>query len=211
MKKYPITNKTLLYAVRSLLGSRNKSKLLWIFVVFIISVFTFSIDDQEAIYLYLNKLQSLSEHKIQKEQKSLVQSFYLNNKNRDPLQEERHEIRREFNSKKHKLKTEWEHRYRLKWPQVRITKKTDVADIANTEFQAHHVVPINAGGVNFWWNISPLTSKNHNLLHDSFEEKACFSHDFLHKKFMRFILKIQTAFFHYFGAYINKKGTNYAQ
>ena len=142
----------------------------------------------------------------------------MNNKNQDPLQEERHKIRKEFNSKKYKLKQEWEVRYKLKWPQVKITKKTNVLTTpkdnlaaAILDYQAHHLISINSGGINVWWNITPLTSKNHHLLHSSLEEKACFSHDFLHQKTMRFFLKMQTIFYHYFGSYINKQGTNYAE
>ncbi len=200
-------NKPLLYATKFLFATKHKTGLLWLFVVFIISVFTFTVNDQEAIVLYLNKLQSLSDHKIQKEQKSLVTNFYLNNRNRDPLKEERHKIRAEFNKQKSKLKLKWETQYKLKWPQVKFTKKTN---IAISDYEAHHILPINAGGVNQYWNISPLTSKNHKLLHSSIEERSCFSHDFLHKKFMRFILRLQTIFFDYFGSYINKKETNYA-
>ena len=189
------------------LEDSRSDKSLYFPIIFIISVFTFCIDDQEAIILYLNKLQEFSDHKISKDQKLWIQNFYLNNKNRDPLQEERHKIRKEFNSKKHKLKQEWEAYYKLKWPQVKITKKNAVTTI---DFEAHHSVPINAGGINSFWNISPLTSKNHHLLHESLEEKACFSHDFVHRKFMRFILKMQTIFLNYFESYINKKGINYA-
>jgi hypothetical protein len=219
-------NNTLPFVAKLLSASRHKSLLLYLPILLIISVFTFSVDDQEAIILYLDKLQELSEHKIKNEQKLSVQNFYLNNTNRDPLQKERHRIRKEFNSKKHKAKLEWEAQYKIKWPQVKITKKNasravdknqkndNFVDlnfaITDREFEAHHCIPINAGGCNQWWNISPLSSRNHHLLHDSIEEKACFSHDFLHKKFMRFILKLRIIFFEYFGGYINKKGTNYA-
>jgi hypothetical protein len=62
------------------------------------------------------------------------------------------------------------------------------------EFEAHHVIPIHAGGINESRNISPLTSQNHYLLHESLEEKACFSHDFIRRIIIRFILKIQIFF-----------------
>ena len=82
--------------------------------------------------------------------------------------------------------------------------------VKESPYEAHHIVPINAGGINQWWNITPLSSKNHKLLHESIEEKACFSHDFIHQKVMRFILRIQMLFNSIFSGYINKKGTNYA-
>lgn len=233
-------NNTLLFVTKLLLASKYKSHLLYLLILFIISVFTFSVDDQEAITLYINKLQEFSDHKISEDQKLWVQNFYLNNKNRDPLQEERHKIRKEFNSKKHKLKQEWEAHYKLKWPkevkaqvllekskqeqnQLHKTEKKDknkardngsvtshAIESYSNNYQAHHAIPINAGGVNTCWNITPLSSKNHKLLHESFEEKACFSHEFIHREFMRFILKIQMIFLDYFGHYINKRGTNYA-
>lgn len=213
-------NNTLLLVIKLLLASKYKSLLLYLPILFIISVFTFSIDDQDAIIMYLNKLQEFSDHKISKDQKLWVQNFYLKNTSRHPLQEARHSVRKEFNSKKHKLKLEWEVRHKLKWPQVKITKKRNSKTFENItsvkssavilDYEAHHIIPINAGGINIWCNISPLTNKNHHLLHESMEEKACFSHDWLHRKFLRFILKLQNVFLHFFGSYINKKGVNYA-
>lgn len=182
----------------------NKNISLFLLLAAFFIVLFCGVDDQEAINLYLNKLQSLSEHRICKEQKLLVQEFYLNNKNTNPIQKERHIVRREFNSKKAKLKQKWTNKYLLTWPQIKITKKTSVLHIA---FEAHHIIPINAGGINQWWNISPISPRNHKLLHDSFEEKACFSHDFFHRKIMRAILKIQVIFSYYCNRYINKKGS----
>jgi hypothetical protein len=169
--------------------SNRKSLLLCVFVTFVAALFC-GVDDRESMNLYLDKLQSLSEHHLQKEQKLWIENFYLNNKNRDPLRKERHKIRKEFGSKKHRMKQEWETKYNLKWPQVRLTPKNAAA----VEFEAHHVIPIHAGGINESRNISPLTSKNHHLLHESLEEKACFSHDFILRIIIRFILKIQIFF-----------------
>ena len=180
-------------------------------------VFFCGVDDKESINLYLNRLQLLSEHKIMDEQRAQISTFYCINDNRHPLQDERHHIRHEFNSKKRKLKQEWEAKYKIAWPQTVIRVKADnnndtkIAVEKERDYEAHHIVPINAGGVNQWWNISPLSSKNHKLLHESIEEKACFSHDFVHQKIVRFMLKVQTVFAHHIKRYINKKGTNYAK
>jgi hypothetical protein len=234
-------------------ASMYKSKLLYLPVLFIISIFVFSVDDQEAIMLYLNKIQELSDHKISQDQKLWIRDFYVNNKNRDPLKEERHKIRDDFNRQRKHLIQQWEAHYKIKWPkevkaqvlldkpkhnaraamnlqfkqrqkQLQKTGKKDknkardngsttghAIDRYANNYQAHHTIPINAGGVNIFWNITPLNSKNHKLLHNSFEEKACFSHEFFHKKFMRFILKVQTIFMNYFKSYIYKREASYAK
>ena len=201
-------NKSLLFVAKLLSASNHKSKLLWLLILFIISIFTFNIDDQEAILLYTNKLQELSPHKILKAQKDWIQLFYINNTHREPLKQERHKVRKDFNKKKKQLLHQWEASYKLKWPQVKITKQSVPATI---NYEAHHIIPINSGGVNYVWNITPLSSESHKLLHQSLEEKACFSHDFLHLKFIRFVLRIREVFFFYFRPYINKTGTNYAK
>ncbi len=152
-------------------------------------------NDQESISMYLDKLQSYSEHKLCNEQKNKIMNFYVNNQERDPLKNERRIARANFNSSRKRLKQQWSDVYKIQ---------------LNKNIEWHHIVPINAGGVNRWWNISPISVKNHKLIHASIEEKACFSHDFIHRRFMRFILKTQAIFFSIFKNYINKKGTNYA-
>jgi hypothetical protein len=145
------------------------------------------IDDQTSIELYLKKLQSFSEYRIDNTQKYFVTTYYLQNKNRHPNLRHRRKIRREFSSQKKRLKQEWCAHYHLKWPleHYQINHKTEKA------FQAHHIVPINAGGVNQWWNISPISDENHKELHASIEEHACFSHDFIQQKIWRLALKIR--------------------
>lgn len=210
-------NNTLLFVTKLLLASKYKSILLYLPILFIISVFTFSIDDQEAITLYINKLQEFSDHKIHYKQIKHVQDYYLHNQHTELLKIERHQIRSDFNKKKKFLKQQWEAFYKIKWLQSNINttlkydkKNTNHNNLHIQQYEAHHIIPINAGGCNQWWNISPISSKNHHILHDALEEKACFSHDWLHKKFVRFILKLQTVFLEYCGSYINKRGANYA-
>lgn len=177
-------------------------------------VFFCGVDDEESINLYLNRLQILSEHQITNEQREQISAFYCINDNRHPLQDEKHHTRHEFNSKKRKLKQEWEAQYKIAWPQTVVRVRSDnnaITVIKECDYEAHHIVPINAGGVNQWWNISPLSGKNHKLLHESIEEKACFSHDCVHRKIVRFMLKVQTIFAHRIKRYINKKGTGYAR
>lgn len=82
--------------------------------------------------------------------------------------------------------------------------------IKEVSYEAHHIIPINAGGINIWWNITPLSPRNHAILHGSIEEKACFSHDFINKAFMRFLLRLQDMFLSIFEN-IRKGTTKYEQ
>lgn len=209
------STKTLIFLVIRLLRvSGYQKNFLWIFGIFIASVFVFSLNDQQAIQLYVDKLQQLSIHKLSQRQKTWVKDFYLSDHNDAPLKAERHQTRHNFNKQKSKLIREWETHYSLKWPQMKITKRANnrhELQFATINFEAHHIVPINAGGVNVMWNISPLSSKNHKLLHESMEEKACFSHDYFHRKFIRFILNLKVVFLRFFKPYINLKGANYAK
>ena len=160
-----LSSKALLFLVIKLLRASGYQKsVLWIFCVFVASVFIFSLDDRQAVQLYVDKLQQLSIHKLSKRQKAWIQNFYLSDHNDAPLKAERHLTRHKFNQKKKQLIREWEAHYSLKWPQLKLTKQSKNHII---NFEAHHIVPINAGGVNVMWNISPLFFKNHKLLHES--------------------------------------------
>lgn len=152
------------------------------------------IDDQEAINLYIQKLQTLSEHNILNQQITPLRNFYLQNNNKHPIKESRHQVRKDFNKQKSSLKKEWQMKYNIAWPMLILTKKGITKKLS---FEAHHIIPINAGGINKWWNITPLSPRNHKLLHSSMEEKACFSHDFLEQKYCRFILKIEIIYKRY--------------
>jgi hypothetical protein len=161
---------------------RFKRKAVAVPTAFFIVVLSFfaGIDDRCAAQLYLQKLQSLSEYQIDNTQKYLVTDFYLHNKNRRPSSSRRHKTRAQFNSRKHKLKQEWSAHYSLQWPTE-----------GSRPQQVHHIVPIYAGGVNQWWNLSPMTDENHKKLHASTEERACFSRNFIEQKTCRLILKFK--------------------
>ena len=210
-----LSSKAILFlAIKLLRISGYQKSVLWIFGILIASVFVFSLDNQQAIQLYVDKLQQLSIHRLSQRQKTWIKDFYLNDHNDAPLKAERHQTRHKFNQKKKQLIREWEAHYSLKWPQMKLTKRTKnshASQFVTINFEAHHIVPINAGGVNVMWNISPLSAKNHKLLHESMEEKACFSHDYFHRKFIRFILNIRVVFLRFLKPYINLKGTNYAK
>lgn len=210
-----LSSRTLLFLIiRLLRASGYQKSVLLILCTIIASVFVFSLDDQQAIQLYVDKLQQLSIHRLSQCQKTWIKDFYLSDHNEAPLKAERHQTRHKFNQQKKQLIQAWEAHYSLKWPQMKLTKRTKNScklQVATINFEAHHIIPINAGGINIMWNISPLSSKNHKLLHDSMEEKACFSHDYFHRKFIRFILNVNVVFLRFLKPYINLKGVNYAK
>ena len=178
--KHLYTNKYLI--LRFLQRASSKTKILFIVLILIVS---FSgTNDEESFGFYIDELQTLSVHKINSKQKDLLTSFYIQNDNRNPDQYHRHQMRKIFNQKRRGLKQGWEFEYHIKWPHV-VSNKI-------TTFEAHHVIPINAGGVNMWWNISPLLPRNHKLIHDSLEEQACFSHNIFKRQVLRFILRVKS-------------------
>lgn len=150
------------------------------------------INDDEAIFLYLDKLQNLSNHTILNRQKKLVVDFYRKHANDHPERYERKCTRTSFNQRKATLKKAWEEEYSLQWIldpyQIKINNK-------NTAFDAHHIIPINAGGVNEWWNLTPLSHMNHQKLHASIEEHACFEHNLLFRFFYRLQLNLKKKIF----------------
>ena len=183
-------DKVLLSVFRKYVRKNSFSSLFLMFLGATICLFM-GIDDGEAIDLYIQRIQSLSEHKIHTDQITHVKSFYLRNNNRHPSQKHRHRVRHDFNSQKSGLKQKWEMQYNMIWPKLTITKKGTAKNFA---FEAHHIIPINAGGINYWWNITPLSPRGHKLLHSSMEEKACFSHNLFEQKYLRFVLKIETLY-----------------
>ncbi|MDR3179616.1 MAG: HNH endonuclease [Holosporaceae bacterium] len=169
-------------------------------------IFFGCVDDQKSIELYLQKLQSLGLYRLDNFQERYVVHYYLRNQDRHPNLSRRHRVRAEFNAKKRQLKQEWCAHYAVKWPTEtqRITPKGNSPTAV--DFQAHHVIPINAGGINHWWNIWPISDRNHKKLHASLEERACFAHDILEQKIYRLILKIREIFYEF-----GEKLTNFKQ
>ncbi len=159
------------------------------------------VTEEEAIELYMNKLQWFSVHIISKKQMFIVKKYYLEDSNKSPNLEERHIVRKAFNQQKKKLKKDWENYYKIPWPKIVISKEIT--------FEAHHIIPINSGGKNCWWNITPLTTRNHKLLHETLEEKGCFSHNFIEKKIVRFILRIKMIIEPIFRKYTYRNNINY--
>ena len=124
-----------------LLSKMSIQKLSTITLLITFILFT-GVTEEEAIELYMNKLQSVSVHIISKEQTLIVKKYYLENSNKSPNLEERHIKRKAFNQQKKKLKKEWENYYKIPWPKILINKEIT--------FEAHHIIPINSGGKNYW-------------------------------------------------------------
>jgi 5-methylcytosine-specific restriction endonuclease McrA len=142
------------------------------------TIFYNGIDDKASFNLYLRKLRNLSEYTLDSTQKYLVIHYYGQNYNKHPNKIRRNRVRAEFNTHKRQLQSKWSAHYAKPWP----SKK---------HFHMHHIVPINAGGPNAWWNVTPLSEDNHRELHASLEEHAAFSHNAMEKKSCRLLLKIR--------------------
>ena len=183
-----------------LLSKMSVKKLSTITLLITFILFT-RVTEEEAMELYMNKLQSVSVHIISKEQTLIVKKYYLENSNKSPNLEERHIERKEFNQQKKKLKKDWENYYKIPWPKILINKEIT--------FEAHHIIPINSGGKNYWWNITPLSTRNHKLLHETLEEKGCFSHKFIERRIIRFILRIKMIIEPIFKKYTYRNNVNY--
>ena len=63
----------------------------------------------------------------------------------------RDEARKEFNNKRASLIKEWERHWGRPWP------KTE----AGNNYEAHHIIPLDKFPCNTWFNIMPLTRKQH--------------------------------------------------
>lgn len=142
------------------------------------TIFFDGIDDKTSFELYLKKLQNLSEYTVDNMQKYMTTRHYMLSPNKHPNKTHKHRTRSEFNAHKHKLQLEWSAHYAKPWP----IKK---------HFHMHHIVPINAGGLNKWWNVTPLSEENHKELHSSLEEHAAFFHSALERKSYRLLLRIR--------------------
>jgi hypothetical protein len=95
--------------------------------------------------------------------------------------------------KKSMLIKEWEHKYSIKWLTYNVEEKEGMSKVK--PMTAHHIIPREAGGINEWWNIAPLSVGQHMIIHQcSAEEKACFSQDFAEREFFRIFLKIKTLY-----------------
>lgn len=58
--------------------------------------------------------------------------------------------RMEFENKKSTLIKMWEEKNKMSWP---------------AGYHAHHIIPISHKGPNEWWNLIPLTVKQHKTVH----------------------------------------------
>lgn len=191
LMKYQHGVRMLLCIIKYFSASNHKIFILWLLATFFLAILYGGTSDYESMNLYLQKLQALSEHRLLKNQKSLVLNFYLHNQNRHPPKYLRHEIRNNFNKHKLYLKQKWSDKYKITWPNSLTVRNRITKTVA---LEAHHIIPINAGGINKWWNISPLKSANHKLLHNSIEEHACFSHNLFYQKCLRLVLKLKVLF-----------------
>jgi hypothetical protein len=74
--------------------------------------------------------------------------------------------RKEWDSKRDFLRKEWERETGQKWPKYKeFVYKDGKQEVKNRPYDAHHVVKVDHGGPNTWWNIHPATPKEHGVIH----------------------------------------------
>lgn len=78
--------------------------------------------------------------------------------------EETEEMRKEFDSKKSKLKEQWEKENERPWPKYEkdvYSSNRKLIRKAGSDYDAHHIQPISMGGKNEVSNITPLNAEVH--------------------------------------------------
>ncbi len=78
--------------------------------------------------------------------------------------------RKEFNKIRNKLIAEWEQNTGQKWPvfqnDIYNHNQTKILRNKNDKFDAHHIIQLDHGGPNTWWNIHPADGVvEHKLIH----------------------------------------------
>ncbi|WP_425361398.1 palindromic element RPE1 domain-containing protein [Candidatus Tisiphia endosymbiont of Ceraclea dissimilis] len=69
----------------------------------------------------------------------------------------------EFNKMKKQLRMEWEQNTGQKWP---VYQEHSVPDRIGQPYDAHHIIQVNHGGPNTWWNIHPAHGlEEHTKIH----------------------------------------------
>lgn len=133
---------------------------------------SFSIQ-QPKLEQFNNYLDHLS---IQGEQRSsLLEDFQYSRKlNLDTNKEDfsRYNKRRDkFDNKgkKDRLINEWEGKTKSPWPKHdrRSSEISQTRGIEGSPYEAHHIIPLGYNGKNEWWNIHPLTARQHIDIHSS--------------------------------------------
>ena len=74
--------------------------------------------------------------------------------------------RKSWKNNKDKLIKEWEQNTGQKWPKHQIGEKVRGRIITTEQYyEGHHLIQLDHGGPNFWWNIHPMRDTDHIEVH----------------------------------------------
>ena len=107
---------------------------------------------------YIDEVEKITKRKLTRKQKNLLEKT-LSENDFCKLDKESWELAvKEFRSKKSSLILEWENMTDQEWPRYTedvINGKNIVVRKAGDLYDAHHIIELNAGGPNEWWNLHP--------------------------------------------------------
>lgn len=74
--------------------------------------------------------------------------------------------RKEWDTKRDALRVEWEKNTGQKWPTYAVsTVKDGKIETKPRPYDAHHIIKVDHGGTNEWWNIHPAHPTEHKIVH----------------------------------------------
>lgn len=155
----------------------KKLKILSVFFVLFFAFNSFAIED------YLTELESVSKREIPASSKKILRK-HLREHDLTEIDGESLEISHaNFNRRRPSIIETWEENTAQKWlsykePVNCVIDETTICKHTGWKYDAHHIIPQSYGGPNEWWNVFPLTARQHNKIHKSgkcceFFPKSC--------------------------------------
>lgn len=118
---------------------------------------------------YLQDVETQTKRKISDEQRNLLINYISNNNISNLPKSTTDERRKEFNKKKKSLLLEWGNHYNTTWIKYteNLISKTSgkVLRQVGYNYEAHHIIELDYGGENAWYNLHPATFYEHQNIH----------------------------------------------
>lgn len=118
---------------------------------------------------YLQDIETQTNRKISDEQRNLLINYISNSNIQNLPKSITDERRKEFNKKKKSLLTEWGNHYNTSWTKYteNLISKTSgkILRKVGNNYEAHHIIELDYGGENSWYNLHPATFYEHQNIH----------------------------------------------
>lgn len=146
---------------------RNIMSILFICTFFIVDLCAVNPKDFAA---YLDQIENVSRKKIPQRQRKILLS-HATEYGEEILEgfdlDDKHA---EFDSKKRSLIKKWIEKTGMAWPKYDEKTECTVDGTCLLKktgwlYDAHHIIPQSYNGPNEWWNLTPLDTRQHNLIH----------------------------------------------